>query len=543
MIPAIIILILCCAVNADAQNKTSNLRHQIENLQNENTTLKTRLNQFVQGQPGPGADPSATPSNNLSALEASVQKNSNDIESLTSGIKVVSLLALLTVLISGAMTGLYIRDSIRARTRSGQEIEQSDKFNKIGVALENIEHKTGLTLSNLEDIGSSINKVHIPLKAIDTNVMDLLPSLQAALASRSKEPSEKPLSTPQNLSGYYEIQEAVNSVAKDAVDGALRDIGGKIAPLLKEVQSATRIPPKIDYTIPEKLQAQIASLDTQAKQQSQKVEQNANTTKLLISKIETLSERFIALYNQLDSSVSRSVFQPNAATGIRSDATENAATENAQDYVEGRRQPTPSAPYNYGNADFEDESRERMAPTSWENELQRVFETFKAQPAETKSSRSDKETLTAIYEILIEKWATIEERIADDDIANLKTTLSRIDKAIYTDLHPFKKTASQRGNMKIQAETTNRLVMLLIEAQQSRKETLRDWGLERIEADQGTPRQRSSEWAEDTEADTVPPPSSQFANTLYMIRPGKAGYRFKGKALRATEAVYYGSES
>jgi hypothetical protein len=172
----------------------------------------------------------------------------------------------------------------------------------------------------------------------------------------------------------------------------------------------------------------------------------------------------------------------------------------------------------------------------WETQWRQLRQSLNAHRASVavESFGKDLEMLETYYRALIEKWETLKPPAEDAQMWD-EWTFSTLDYHLY---QAPRLTSLGEVPPEIRG-ALERLRSVIEQAQEARKAQLREWELERIEGVQG--KDRATAYVLEADPDNPPEPTSDQRKdcTFSHIVPGRGGYRFRGRVLRKTHAVFY----
>lgn len=177
-----------------------------------------------------------------------------------------------------------------------------------------------------------------------------------------------------------------------------------------------------------------------------------------------------------------------------------------------------------------------FAAPAWETQWRQLRQSLNAHRASVtvESFGKDLEMLETYYKTLIEKWETLKPPAEDVHLWD-EWTFSTLDYHLYQ-APRLTSLGEVPPEIRVALE---RLRSVIEQAQEARIAQLREWELERIEGVTGIDRVTAYVLEADLENPSVPTSDPRKDSTFSHIVPGKGGYRFRGRVLRKTHAVFY----
>ena len=481
-------------------------------------------------------------------LHSDIQGVNTSLETTSTRLNILSAFTTLSFLFMVTLVVFRIRDEQMFKKGFRKLEEIARKLGTIAEKVDAFQATPALDATILADLNFNLKKLFVSLTEIERQLSSS-PSRQPpppVVIEKLKDQPNK-VTLPPSDKYYQETLNAINKASTEAVKSLVNTIASDVAKKLQSagLRPAQPIPSasqnsaqaKTDSSTKIVSSTETKSLPDQIRPQEGNIrghDLDKNTQALLglIREINALKEK-VSLRDKIEQSNPSSSHTPTPiiAHPMSEQYASTPSTSNT---------PEVDMDMSHSNSsETKNEVLEQHQTSTWMERLPDVYQEWQAHLPKTRNtgSSSNNEILISIYEMLYQNWNAIEARVKAGDTANIMAVLTRVDTALYWPLDTV-----QIDPKKTLANLSPTLIGLLIEAQHDRRETLQNLGLERIEAEHGTPRIRNSEWAEDTSEPIVPAPAPDLKNTLCRIRPGKGGYRLNGRLLRPTEAVYYASD-
>jgi hypothetical protein len=172
----------------------------------------------------------------------------------------------------------------------------------------------------------------------------------------------------------------------------------------------------------------------------------------------------------------------------------------------------------------------------WETQWRQLRQSLNAHRASVtvESFSKDLDMLETYFKTLIEKWETLKPPAEDAHMWD-EWLFSNLDYHLY---QAPRLTSLGEVSPEIRG-ALERMRSVIEQAQEARKAQLREWELERIEGVPGKDRATAYVMEADPENPPEPTTDPRKDYTFSHIVPGRGGYRFRGRVLRKTHAVFY----
>jgi hypothetical protein len=173
---------------------------------------------------------------------------------------------------------------------------------------------------------------------------------------------------------------------------------------------------------------------------------------------------------------------------------------------------------------------------AWVTQWRQLRQSLNAHRASVtvESFGKDLDMMETYFKTLIEKWETLKPPAEDAQMWD-EWLFSTLDYHLY---HTPRLTSLGEVSPEIR-NALERLRSVIEEAQEARRAQLREWELERIEGVPG--KDRATAYVLEADPENPPEPTNDPRKdyTFSHIVPGRGGYRFRGRVLRKTHAVFY----